>query len=163
MKALVVYFSKYGNTRRLAEEIAATMLRAGEARTVSSDLLAASDLRDVDLVVMGSPTHFQNLPKAVRPALEALPKRALDGKWVAAFDTSVETWGPLMRLTAAHRLMGKLCKLGGKKAARPETFLVGKSAERPDGETDLLCEGEIERARAWADSLLETLLADGRS
>ncbi len=29
---------------------------------------------------MGSPTHRMNLPEAVRPVLEALPRRALKGK-----------------------------------------------------------------------------------
>lgn len=154
MKALVVYFSKFGNTRRIAEAIAQTLSRAGEARAVSIDQFTASDLGDVDLVVMGSPTHYQNLPKAVRPAFEALPKNALAGKSVAAFDTSLKMWGPIMLMTAAHRLFSKMRKLGGKRAIRPESFLVKKSDLRPDGEIDLLCDGEIERAREWAATIL---------
>jgi flavodoxin len=157
MKTLVVYFSKFGNTRKVAEAIAQTLMQAGDARAISIDQLTASDLSDVDLVVMGSPTHYQNLPKEVRAVLEKLPKRTLAGKYVAAFDTSVKTWGPLMRLTAAHRLLSKLRKLGGKQIARPETFLVRKSDVHPDGEIDLLCNGEIERAREWASAISERL------
>jgi flavodoxin len=157
MNSLVIYFSKFGNTRSIAEAIAERLSQHGGARAANLHEFIASDLADADLVVMGSPTHFQNLPKEVRPVLEALPKRALAGKAVAAFDTSVQTWGPLMRLTAAHRLHGKLRKLGGKPVVRPETFLVKKSEERPEGEIDLLCEGEVERAAEWASTILQAV------
>jgi hypothetical protein len=66
------------------------------------DGLTATVLEDASLVVFGSPTHYQNLPKTIRAALDALPKRVLRGKRVAAFDTSLEMWGPLMWMTAAH-------------------------------------------------------------
>lgn len=154
MKALVVYFSKFGNTRRIAKAIAQTLSQAGEARAISIDQFTASDLKDVDLVVMGSPTHYQNLPKAVRPIFEALPRKALAGKSVAAFDTSRKTWGPLMSMTAAHRLLSKMRKFGGKRVVRPENFLVKERDLRPDGEIDLLCDGEIERAGEWAAAIL---------
>lgn len=155
MKSYLVYYSRFGNTKAVASAIAEVLGSAGEASLASIDELAADDLADADLVVFGSPTHYQNLPKAVRAALETLPKRSLQGKRVAAFDTSVETWGPLMRMTAAHRLLPKLRKLGGRRYARPETFVVVRGAT-PDGEErqDRLCEGELERARAWADTLL---------
>ena len=104
MKTLIVYFSKFGNTKKVAETMAETMTRAGDARAISIDQLTVSDLDQVDLVVMGSPTHYQNLPQAVRSVLKTLPQGILVGKSVAAFDTSLEMWGPLMLLTAAHRL-----------------------------------------------------------
>lgn len=157
MNTLIVYFSKFGNTKKVAETIAETMTRAGDARVISIDQLTASDLDQVDLVVMGSPTHYQNLPKAVRSVLKTLPRGILVGKSVAAFDTSLKMWGPLMLLTAAHRLLTKLRKLGGKRVVGPETFLVEKSELRHDGEIDLLYDGEIERAKEWAVAILKKL------
>jgi hypothetical protein len=167
MKALVVYFTKFGNTRQVAAAIAETLAGAGSARVVSIDELAADDLEGLDLLIAGSPTHYQNLPKTVRAALDTLPKRALRaprsrggarsrGVQVAAFDTSVEAWGPLMRMTAAHRLLPRLRKLGGRPVARPETFLVVRGEDPESGERrDVLVEGELERARTWAASILE--------
>lgn len=73
MKMLIVYFSKFGNTRRVAQAIAETMKEAGEARVVSIEQLAALDLDGIDLVVLGSPTHGFTVPEAVRSALAALP------------------------------------------------------------------------------------------
>jgi len=135
--------------------IADVLQSTGEARAVPLEKLTADDLAAADLVVFGSPTHYQNLPKAVRASLETLPKRALRGKRVAAFDTSVKAWGPLMRMTAAHRLLPKLRKLGGRPVVRPETFFVLRD-QAPESEKrqDELYEGELEHARTWAAGLL---------
>jgi len=155
MKSRVVYYSRFSNTKAIAEAIAGVLASAGEARATSLDELTAADLADADTVIVGSPTHYQNLPNAVRASLAELPKRALRGKRVAAFDTSVEAWGPLMWMTAAHRLLPKLRKLGGKRLVRPASFLVTRGTDPESGERqDALCEGEIERARAWAESIL---------
>jgi flavodoxin len=158
VNALVVYFSQFGNTHKVAETIAEVLAGAGEARVTSLDGLTAVELADADLIVIGSPTHYQNLPKQVRAALDALPRRALRGKRVAAFDTSLEMWKPLMWMTAAHRLLPRLRRLGGKPVVRPETYLVARG-EAPEGgeRRDALREGELERARAWAASILERI------
>ena len=162
MNTLVVYYSDFGNTKRLAEEMAETAAGAGQARLVSIQELTASDLGETELVVMGSPTHYQNLPKVFREALEPFPRGALAGRSVAAFDTSVEAWGPLMRLTAAHRLQRKLRKLGGKPVAKAETFLVKEREREEEGEQDLLYDGEVDHARDWAASILDRLEAASR-
>jgi flavodoxin len=154
MRSVVTYYTRYGNTRRVAEAIAEVLAGAGEARTAPIDELTADELEGVDLLVAGSPTHYQSLPKEVRAMLDEWPKRSLRGVQVAAFDTSVETWGPLMWMTAAHRLLSELRKLGGKKVVGPETFLVerGKAPESEERQ-DALREGELERAKAWAADL----------
>lgn len=150
MKTLVVYFSKLGNTQKVAEVIAERAESQGSVRTISLDELTVNDMQQVNLVVMGSPTHNMNLPKAVQPVFEKLPKRILRGTPVAAFDTSYKMSAILSRFTAAKKLSGKLRKLGGKRIVPPETFHI-KERESP------LYEGEIERAQAWAASLMEQL------
>jgi flavodoxin len=154
MNALVVYFSKFGNTQMVAEvvaeEIAEEFRHEGTVRVISLDVLTAEDLKDKDLVVMGSPTHNMNLPKNVRPVFERLPKRLLKGIPVAAFDTSYKMSWWLNHFTAAKRLSQKLRKLGGKRIVPPETFHV-------TGREGPLYDGEIERSRAWAASILEGL------
>jgi flavodoxin len=156
MNGLVVYYSRFGNTERVAEMIAGTLASDGTVRVISTDQLTTSDLSEADLVVMGSPTHRMNLPEAVRPALKALPKRVLRGAPVAAFDTSYKMSAWLARFTAAWKLARKLRKLGGRRVVPPETFHVVER-EGP------LYDGEIERAKAWAESILERLEnIDGR-
>ena len=62
-----------------------------------------------------------------------------------------------MRLTAAHRLRRKLRKLGGKPVVKGEAFPVKQRDREDGGEQDLLYDGEVERARDWAASILDTL------
>lgn len=150
MNTLVVYFSKFGNTQMLAEAIAASLSSNGNDRTMSSDDLTVDDLKNADLVVMGSPTHNMNLPKSVKPVFENLPKRILPGTPVAAFDTSYKMSWLLNQFTASKRLARKLRKLGGKLVLPPEIFHV-MEREGP------LYEGEIERAQTWAGSILQQI------
>ena len=155
MNALVVFHSQFGNTEQIAEAIAGVFQEAGAAHSLSVDGLTGAELEGVDLVVMGTPTHKMNLPLAVRPAFEALPKRSLRGVPIAAFDTSYKMSAFLARFTAAKRIDRKLRKLGGKRLVPPETFHVHEHHEGP------LFDGEIERAKDWAESMLVRL--DGRS
>ena len=149
MNALVVYHSQFGNTLQVAEAIAGVFQEAGGARTIRANQLTAADLQGVDLVVMGTPTHKMNLPEAVRPVFEALPKRSLRGVPIAAFDTSYRMSAFLARFTAAKRIDRKLRKLGGNRMVPPETFHVEDNHEGP------LYGGEIQRAKNWAGSILD--------
>ena len=150
MRSLVIYFSKFGNTQKVAEAIAEILGSAGPVRVIPTDQLGASELGKVDLVVMGTPTHRMNLPDAVRATFETLPRRVLGGAPVAAYDTSYKMSSILARFTAAKKLAQKLRKLGGKRVVPPETFYV-MEREGP------LFEGEIERANAWAKRILDRL------
>jgi len=152
MNAVVVYFSKFGNTQMVAEAVRETIARElgseGSVRVISSDVLTGEDFEGADLVIMGTPTHNMNLPKKVRPVFDTLPRRVLKGVSVAAFDTSYKMSWWLNHFTAAKRLSQKLRKLGGKRIIPPETFHV-------TGREGPLYDGEIERARDWAASILE--------
>ena len=147
MNALVVYYSKFGNTKRVAEAIAETWQSAGSIRVMSADQLTASDINNVDLLVVGTPTHLANLPKELRPILKALPKRVLKGVRVAAFDTSYKMNWFVNLFTAAKPLNRKLRQLGGKQIVPPKSFFVVEK-QGP------LYEGEIERAKTWAETIL---------
>ena len=154
MRTLIVYFSKFGNTRRLAEAMAETLKAAGEARTVDVNRLTAADVEGVNLVVVGSPTHAFSLPRAVRTALDALPLSILSAKSVAAFDTTVKLW-PLRHLRASPKLLALLARLGGHAVARPQTFYVQTKNPQKTGEINLLLDSELEHARKWAAKLVE--------
>lgn len=150
-KVLIVYFSKFGNTKIVAEKITQTtgekLGSAVSIRLISSDELVVSDLSDTDLLIMGTPTHKMNLPKDIRPIIEGLPRKSLKGIPFAAFDTSYKMSWWLNHFTAAKRLARKLRKLGGKRLVPPETFHVTE-CEGP------LYNGELERAENWTNSIL---------
>jgi flavodoxin len=165
MNILVVYYSKYGNTKRIAQSIADTLKQSGSARLVNIEQLSANDLRDASLVVVGSPTHYQAVPKSVRSVIKTLPKHSMRGKWVATYDTSMKMWEPIMMLTASHGLMSRLRKLGGKRLLKPESFLVTtrdtSGEDAVNNEIDLLINGELRRVEEWAKDILSRMTAKG--
>ena len=148
MNTLVVYFSKFGHTRKIAEQIAQTLQSHGSVRAIAADQLNPADLTGLDLLIFGTPTHRMNLPEALRPILASLPRRCLRGVEYAAFDTSYKMSAWLQPFTASKKLSGKLRKLGGKRLVPPQTFHVVER-EGP------LYDGELERAREWAQALLK--------
>lgn len=60
MKVLVAYESWFGNTRKLAEEIALALSEEAEVKLVSLNAPLPS-LHHVDLIVVGAPTQVHGL------------------------------------------------------------------------------------------------------
>jgi flavodoxin len=146
METLIVYFSKFGNTHKIANAIADAIPQQANVTTIDFEHLTHDQLVNIDLLVIGSPTHNMNLPKTVKPIFEEFPKRTLPGTPVAAFDTSYEMSWMLNQFTASKHLARKLRKLGGKLLLPPEIFLV-------TGREGPLVDGELQRAKNWAESL----------
>ena len=119
------------------------------------------DLKAADSIIFGSPTYYQSVPKDVRQYIKALPKTILSDKWIVSFDTSLLMWKPIMLLTAAHGVMSRLRKLGGRKLVKPETFIVRNTETPSEGEIDLLDDGEMERAQSWARKIEQQLVDRG--
>ena len=89
MKVVVLYESKYGNTKRVAEAIAEEMQRVG-GMEVTLTALKGVDIDEIascDVILLGGPTHFGGPTGGVRKFIDALGKRNVNGKSVAVFDT----------------------------------------------------------------------------
>jgi flavodoxin len=146
VNTLIVYDSTFGNTRQIAAAIAEVMGQKGSARLIKADQLNSVELEGLDLMVMGCPTHRHGVPKAVRPVLDEIPRGALRNVATAAFDTRYRM--PRWKSgSAAGKVARKLRKAGGRQVVPPESFFV-VAREGP------LDEGEVERAKEWADSIL---------
>lgn len=90
-KALVAYYSKTGNTRKMAEKIAASL----EANGVPADLrpvsgVTPSDLLEYDALVLGSPTYYGTMSWDVKKLLDESVKHhgKLRGRVGGAFTSS---------------------------------------------------------------------------
>ena len=165
MNALVVYESMYGNTRAIAEAVAEGL---GGASVVSV-AKAPAELSEVDLLVVGGPTHMHGLatnrsrqmaaeaahedkgthvePDAaegpgLRGWLAELPDR--DGGRAAAFDT---------RLDKAPWLSGLASRGIAKRLRRHHYEIVGSESFLVEDGEGPLEEGELDRAHAWGAEL----------
>ena len=71
MKAVVVYDSKYGNTEQIARAVAEALGTGGDVRAVRGGAVAPADIRDVDLLVVGSPTHAWGPTGAIKAFVQS--------------------------------------------------------------------------------------------
>jgi len=147
MKALVVYDSVYGNTEKIARAIAGAIV--GEVKVLRPAEVNASELKSVDLVIVGSPTQGGRATPAIQEFLSKIPSNALKNVSVASFDTRFSTRLVKIFGYAAGRIANILKDKGGRLVAPPEAFIV-KSREGP------LKEGELERAASWAKGIIES-------
>ena len=176
MRAVVVYESMYGNTHAVADAV-----RQGIAEAMEVDVLPvvdADDLRGVDLLVLGAPTHVWGMsrPTTRRGAADAAaepgsglvvePGAAGAGmrEWLAAmpptsariavFDTRMR--GPFgLSGSAAKRIARHMRHAGHQLVDRPQGFDVSTENE--------LMDGEIDRARAWGAQLASKCVASAPS
>jgi flavodoxin len=158
MKALLVYDSQFGNTKRVAEAIGEALAQAGEVTVARVGETEPGQLADLDLLVVGSPTQRFNPTPAAMEFLKGIPAGALQGTHVAAFDTrfTVEKIEEIRILAffvrlfgyAAEKIARQLKAKGGTPATEPGRFYV-LDTEGP------LLETELERAAAWARLLMQ--------
>ena len=89
MKVIVVYESKYGNTKLVAETIVEGMRQVEGIETVLSELkeVDLNKIPDYDAILVGSPNHFGGPTRGVKKFIDKLGKLNLKGKLVAVFDT----------------------------------------------------------------------------
>ncbi|CEA09326.1 Flavodoxin domain protein [Arthrobacter saudimassiliensis] len=148
MKAVIVYDSNYGNTRAVAEAIAAA-LTGLRARLVPAEHFVPGILDPGDLLIVGSPINGWQPTAKVQQALAELPSDALHGVRAAAFDTRVRLF---IHGDAARKISKALQAHGARIISTPMAFHV-------EGRDGPLADGELQRAASWAGNLLLQLRA----
>lgn len=158
MKTLIVYESAWGNTKAVADAVAAGFSSDDPPQVVGVDAAPPLQGLEVDLLVIGAPTHAfgmsrvgtredahlrggEMLPMGMRDWIGAAENSSLA---VAAFDTHIRH--PNMPGAASRSAAKKLRRLGCTLVVDPESFYV-------DGYEGPLLLGELERARSWGSEL----------
>ena len=151
MNALVLYDSRYGNTERIAEAIALVLQETLPTRLTSIAEVTDCEetLHDVDLLVIGGPTHKHGMSDPLKGALSCLGERSLDGIRVAVFDTRVHG-ARMVTGSAAVRLGRLLRRRGAWLVVPPASFIV-------EGTIGPLGKGELAHARAWTHDVLQAV------
>ncbi len=153
MKILIIYDSMFGNTEKVANKI----VQSFPEKDIKLVHIAKAELKDIescDLAIFGSPTHGGQPSAPISEFLKKLPKDALKGKLVAAFDTrfSKTEHGLGLKMLmnmigfAAEKMLTNLKTKGGKPVLPGKGFIVNDK-EGP------LSKGELARATKWADEI----------
>lgn len=167
MKALVIYESLFGNTYEIATAVAEGLRSGYEVEIAATDELSRDAVADVDLLVVGGPTHVHGMSQPVSRqggAADARKKglpgaevalgvreviaglRQVEGVRAAAFDTRIDKarW---ITGSASDAIASALRKKGYRVEQDHGSFLVTET-EGP------LMGGEMARARDWAAALV---------
>jgi hypothetical protein len=170
MRARVVFESMFGNTQLIAQAVT-----EGLAESMHVDLeevgTAAPDVTDVDLLVVGGPTHAFGMSRG--RTRESAADQAVGGvvsageglrEWLsavtggspdiaaAAFDTRIDK--PRLPGSAAHGAERRLRRLGFRITEPAASFYVTDTAGP-------LVDGERERARRWGALLGSKIVMAG--
>ena len=95
-KGIVIYYSRSGNTRQMAEMIAKAMADAGlETDTKEIAKVKVDDLLKYDAIVVGSPTYYGSMAAQIKQLIDdsVVKHGQLDGKVGAAFTSSANIGG----------------------------------------------------------------------
>ncbi len=89
MKAIVVYDSKYGNTKIVAEKIIEGMREAGGVETtlIRVSKVDIKKIPDYDIILVGSPNHMGRPTRSIKKFFDGLKKFEMKEKYIAIFDT----------------------------------------------------------------------------
>jgi NAD(P)H dehydrogenase (quinone) len=97
MRVLVMYYSRSGNTRKLAEEIARGVQETGDVECVSKPVseITKDDFLSSDGIIAGSPVYFGTMAAELKEVFDKFVgiRRHMEDKVGAAFATSADPSG----------------------------------------------------------------------
>jgi hypothetical protein len=173
MRAVIVYESMFGNTRRIADAIAMGLVQDVEGWVVSVVPVADANhahIKEADLVVVGGPTHVHGMTRAsTRQGAARMAEQAESGvrlesdvlaeglrEWLdslgqssarakaAVFDTRMA--GPAALTGRASKAIARALRHHGfELVANAESFIVTRQ--------NILEPAEEDRARLWGTGL----------
>ena len=148
---LVVYETKFGNTKKAAETIAEGMK---EGEQIETEVLNVNDVdyskvRDYDAIIIGSPTWGGNCTDTIKKFVDELAGLSLNEKFYAVFDTNSGI--PLL-----SKAVKKMEKLISKKLPSFKKILPGLPV-RVKGTKGPIVEGELPKCQNFGKEIATKL------
>lgn len=151
VKVLVVYDSKYGNTKRVAQKIASSIKRDdAQVTTGYVKETVPEEVANFNVLVIGAPNHMGKPSRTARKFVEKLEPLKLDLAGVAVFDTY---FGKPRNFEKSTRKMEKLLaqKLPNVKLLVPSLSVQVLGIKGP------IAEGELPKSEEFGKKIADTL------
>ena len=149
-KVIVVYESKHGNTKLVAETIIEGINEIEGIETVLSELkeVNLNNIADYDAILVGSPNHFGGPTRSIKKFIDKLGKLNLKGKMFAVFDTYLEN-----DFEKAVKKMEKRIneKVSGSKQLAPRLSIKVQEMKGP------ISEGELPKCKEFGNKIATQL------
>lgn len=148
----MVYDSKYGNTKAVAEQIA-QVLRGTEGLEAEVNHVKNVDnnkLLKCDALVVGAPNHMGKPSRTIVKFVDSSAKLELGVKYVAAFDTYFQRQRYFMKATRKleKQISGKL----------PSAKLMPGFSAKVNGVNGPIADGELEKAKEYGKATGKLLI-----
>ena len=152
MKVLIVYETKYGNTKKAAETMGDVIKEAGnDVAVVKVDAVERESIKDYKAIVIGSPTYASSQAKSIKKFISSLDVET--GTKIVVFDThsgdGINTGGPMRR--AVKKMEKQIDKNPNLEKIMNGLQVAVKGIEGP------LIDGELEKCKTFAKQIAENL------
>ena len=135
-KGIVIYYSRSGNTKAMAELIAGAMNEGGLGTECKSvDTVRPENLLDYDAIVIGSPTYYGHMAGPIKDLIDETVAfhGKLDGKVGAGFSSSANIGGgnetTIMGIIEAMLIAGLIVQ-GDPQGDHYGPVSIGKADDR---------------------------------
>ena len=143
-KVLIIYDSKYGNTKLVAEQIALGLKKQNSIEVSIGYVkeIDSTKLSSFDALIIGAPNHMGKPSRTISKFVDNLSKVGVAAKWAAAFDTYFQ------RDRYQGKAMGKLEKKIAERLPMVELLSPGLSI-KVKGVNGPIVEGELPKAEEF--------------
>ena len=150
VKVLVVYDTKYGNTKLVAETIVEGMREVEGIETAISDVeeVDLERVADYDAILIGSPNHWGGPVRGIKKFIDKLGKLDLKARWVAVFDTYIKE--------DFEKAVKKMEKRINEKVPRLKLIVPGLSIKVGDMKGPIV-DGELPKCRDFGKKIATQL------
>lgn len=151
VKVLVVYDTKYGNTKRVAETIVEGIneIERVEAVLKEPEQMEPAEALDYDLILIGTPNHYGGPTGGIKEFIDGLEKIGLKGKTGTIFDTYL---GAGFFEKAVKRMERRINeKVPGLKLIVPGLSIRVEKSRGP------IVEGELPKCREFGKKIANQL------
>jgi len=152
VKVFVVYDTKYGNTKLVAEKIVEGMKEAEGIETSIGDVEETDPEQAAafDAILVGSPNHFGGPVGGIKRFIDKLGKLDLEARWIAVFDT--------YEGGDYEKAVKKMEKRIGEKAPALKPITPGLSI-KVDGTKGPITDGELPKCKEFGKKIADQLKA----
>jgi flavodoxin len=140
MNYVIVYWSRYGNGKKVVENLSTKLNKKGETKIFTTDEANPTSLPDADMYIFSAPTEAFNIQKNMRKFIKKL--KGVDGKKYGIINTHAmdKNWLGKMEKLLSKKNMEKVAEID---------FRVGKDANTGNG----LMDGWEAKVEEFADKL----------
>jgi NAD(P)H dehydrogenase (quinone) len=156
VKVFVVYDTKWGNTKLVAETIVEGMKEVKGIEAAISDVKGVNleKVAEADAILIGSPNHWGGPVRGVKKLIDKLGKLDLKAKWAAVFDTYLG--GDF------EKAVKKMEKRIGEKVLRLKLIVPGLSI-KVGGMKGPIVDGELPKCKEFGKKIANQLAHVDRS